>query len=106
MGILEIAGGQAKKAGASVVEEIELEIGELAAVEPGAFEFAWSQGVKGTLLENAVRVVHRVAGQASCLDCSHEFDLHHLYDPCPVCGGHFIRILRGRELRVKSLVVT
>lgn len=106
MSIIDIATDQARKAGADNVEEIELDIGELSGVEMEAFDFAWSQAVKETLLANATRVVNRIAGEGFCLDCEYRFPMQQLYDGCPSCNGHFIDIQKGKELRVKSLVVS
>lgn len=105
MGILEIAQKEAAKAGAAVVDEIELDIGELSTVDMDAFDFAWSQGVKDTLLAGAQRKVNRIEGRARCMDCNIEFSIREVYEPCPACGEHVIDIVQGKELRVKSLVV-
>lgn len=55
MSIVDIAQSQAQQAHAQAIEEIELDIGNLAGVELDALEFAWPQGVKNTMLENAVK---------------------------------------------------
>ncbi len=105
-GIIDIAASQAASAGAECIEEIELEIGCLTTVEMDAFEFAWSQGVKGTILDGTVKTVHRIPGKATCMDCPTSFALQHIFDPCPVCGSHWINIEDGKQLRVKSLIVS
>lgn len=106
MGIIEIATREAEKAEASVVEEIELDIGRLSTVEPDAFEFAWKQGIRHTPLENAVKKINRPEGKARCLHCENEFPVAQLYDACPACGEHWIEILAGKELRVRSIIVS
>jgi len=106
MSIVELAMEQASKAGAISVEEIELEIGELTTIEMLAFEFAWQQGKSKTILEHAVLKVDRIHGHASCLSCNFEFPVKESFETCPACGDPFIRILKGKELRLKSLVVT
>lgn len=105
MSIVDIAAKQLEKADASEIEEIELEIGALSGVEVNALDFAWSQAVKQTPLEKAMRKINFIEGKGKCLDCGIEFALHNLYDACPVCNGHLIDILKGKELRVKSLIV-
>lgn len=106
MSILEIADAQARKARATAINEIELDIGMLSGVEMQAFDFAWQQAVKETPLAHATRVVNRIEGVGRCVDCNTEFQMQQLYDACPACGSHFISIQQGKELRVKSLVVT
>ena len=106
MSIIEIAQEQAKKANASVIDEIELDIGTLSGIEMGALEFAWQQAVANTILESANKKINHIEAKAKCLDCDAEFSIQHYYDACPVCGEHFLNILQGKELRVKSLVVS
>lgn len=106
MSIVEIAEQQAQKANAVAIEEIELDIGELSGVETQAFDFAWQQAIKNTVLQDAKRVINHIPGEALCMECDAVFPVHQLYDACPVCGKHFISIQKGKELKVKSLVVT
>lgn len=105
MSIIDIAKQQMESAHATEIEEIELEIGKLSGVEENSFEFAWKQAVRNTPLQNAVRKINRIEGLATCLDCMIDFSVKQLYDACPVCGGHFLNIKKGKELKVKSLVV-
>jgi hydrogenase nickel incorporation protein HypA/HybF len=106
MGIVDIAEQEAAKADAAIIEEIEIDIGCLSTIEMNAFEFAWQQAVKQTVLEKTVKKINRIKGKAICLDCDASFALENLYDACPVCKRHLIQIIEGKELRVKSLIVS
>ncbi|AEV97637.1 hydrogenase expression protein [Niastella koreensis] len=105
MGIINIAEDQARREGALAIEEIELEIGCLTTVEMAAFEAAWKQAVKATLLEHAVKMIERTPGRAACLECGEQFALNNLYDACPQCNSHLLNITQGKALRVRSLVI-
>ncbi|MBK6979509.1 MAG: hydrogenase maturation nickel metallochaperone HypA [Cytophagaceae bacterium] len=105
MSIVDIATKQTQQANAQEVEEIELVIGELSGVEMSSFDFAWTQGIRNSVLENARREIIRPEGMARCIDCDAEFKIHQFFDPCPNCNSHFVSILQGKEMRVKSLVV-
>lgn len=105
MSIIDIATKQLQGTDATEIEEIELEIGSLSGVEEKSFDFAWNQAVKNTPLHNSIRVVNKIEGVATCLDCMIDFSVENLYDACPVCGGHFLNIKKGKELKVKSIVV-
>ena len=83
MSIVDIAQQQAEQADASIVEEIEIDIGCLSTIEMNAFEFAWRQAVKQTILEGAVKKINRIKGKAQCSDCDTSFALENLYDSCP-----------------------
>jgi len=53
MSIVDIVQQHAEKANAAMIDEIEIDIGCLSTVQMDAFEFAWSQAVKETILEGA-----------------------------------------------------
>ena len=53
MSIIQIAEKESAKNNATGVDEIELEIGDLSGIEMPAFDFAWQQAIRSTLLENA-----------------------------------------------------
>ncbi|MCU7549143.1 hydrogenase maturation nickel metallochaperone HypA [Chitinophagaceae bacterium LB-8] len=106
LNIIDIAQKEAIKANATAIEEIELDIGCLSTVEMDAFEFAWNIAIKGTMLESTIKKFNRIKGKAKCQHCGAEFSIQHLYDPCPACKHHVLNILQGKELSVKSLVVS
>jgi hydrogenase nickel incorporation protein HypA/HybF len=106
MNIVDIAEEQVHKASASSVDRIEIEIGQLAGVEMDAFDFAWEIAIDKTVLQHAEKVIHRIEGKARCTECETEFQMSELFDPCPNCGSYFSNLLAGKELRVKSLVVS
>jgi len=103
--IIEIAEENAKKEGIDSVDEIEIEIGEMSGVELDALEFAMEISVKNTVLEKAKRTIILIPGRAKCLDCSFEFDIHDFYSACPECDSFKYDIVKGKELRIKSLIV-
>ena len=105
MGIVKIAESETHKAGASMVECIELEIGKLAGIEFESLDFVWPLAVKNTVLEQAEKRVEVIQGQARCMDCDTLFELEKFYDSCPVCRSNLKAILKGKELRVKALEV-
>lgn len=105
MGIVRIAEAEARKSGYDAIDEIELEIGELAGVEMEAFDFAWNQAKRGTMLDKAEKIVHRPEGIARCLGCGQTFRMNNLYDACTCCGSCFSDIIQGREFKVKSITV-
>lgn len=103
--IVSLVEEQASIHHASVIEEVELEIGRLAGVELRTLEFALESAVKGSLMENARIVRHYIDGEGVCCECEKTFLLESLFSQCPYCGSWLINLIRGKELRVKSLVV-
>ncbi len=105
LSIVELAEQQAREHNAKEIEELELEIGNLAGVELHTLTFALESSVKGTMLENA-RIVRRdIRGEGRCGDCGTVFEMNRYIEPCPKCGSYFINIVKGKELRIKSIVV-
>jgi len=103
--IVEIATENAKKENASEVKEIEIEVGELSGVVIDALEFCMEAAARESILEGAkINLIH-VKGRARCRNCSHEFEIADFYTICPNCKTPAPDIIRGKELRVKSLLV-
>ena len=64
--IVELVEEQADNRGASVVEELELEIGHLSGVEIQTLEFALDSAIKGSKLEKARIIRHYIEGEGQC----------------------------------------
>jgi len=105
MSIIEIAEAEAKKANATAINELVLDIGTLAGIEFYALDTAMEMAVKNTQLENAKIKINKIRARAHCSDCGEEFDIENVFDPCPKCGGLYHELLCGKELQIKSLVV-
>jgi hydrogenase nickel incorporation protein HypA/HybF len=105
LGIVNIAENEIKKAQATSVEVIELEIGVLAGVELESLDFVWPTAVYNTVLEKAEKKINVIEGKAKCIDCDTVFKIEKLYDACPNCQSYLKGIIQGKELRVKALEV-
>jgi len=105
LSIVDLAEEQARSHNATEIEELELEIGTLAGVELHTLTFALESSVKGTMLENAQIVRHDIKGEGRCGDCDTIFKMEALFEACPKCGSYCINIIKGKEMRIKSLVV-
>lgn len=87
------------------VATLQLEAGALAGVEVTSLRFALEAIVPGTCLEGATIVIDEPAGRAWCSACEAEVQIASRADPCPVCAGYPLKVLRGDALRVVDLVV-
>lgn len=106
LGILKIAEDEVSKVNATKVESIELEIGTLASVELESLKFVWPLATKDTILEHSKREIITIEGKAKCNDCDTIFNLNNYYKACPKCNSNFKNIIKGKELRVKSIEVS
>lgn len=106
MGIVDIAEEQVKINHAHHVDSIELEIGTMAGVELEALNFVWPVAVKNTVLDDAERELIIIEAKARCMDCGTEFLIKDRFEACPNCHDYLTEFIQGKELRVKSLVVS
>ena len=103
--IVDLAEQEARNHHAGSIEELELEIGVLAGIEWIALDFALESAIKGSLLENARIVRQIIAGEGRCGDCENRFPVENLLSACPICSSYAVKIVKGKELRIKSIVV-
>ena len=105
MSIIEIAEENARREHASVITEIELDIGTQSGVVLEALSFAMQAAVAGTMLEKAEVKINSIPARSVCAACQNSFPTVDRYSPCPECGHPYSELVQGRELRVKSLKV-
>jgi len=103
--IIEAAELEAAKVNATEITDLVLEIGTMAGIEFEALDTALEAAVRQTKLEKTRIQVIKIQAIGRCTDCDNEFDINDFLDPCPQCGGLFHRVLSGKELKIKSIVV-
>jgi hydrogenase nickel incorporation protein HypA/HybF len=103
--IIDIVKGEFDNTGASVLAEVELEIGRLAGVEYDAIEFALKVLARDSIIEGVSVVIKKPSGLAVCSKCGREFETEDYLNSCPACGSYACEIIRGKELRVSSILV-
>jgi hydrogenase nickel incorporation protein HypA/HybF len=102
--ILSIAENAAPKSNA-VVTSVGLQIGELSGIEIDSLKFALSVIKEHTVLEKANLRIEVVKGEAQCTDCNTIFPMSYFGCCCPKCGSYFVKVLKGREMKVLNIVV-
>jgi hydrogenase nickel incorporation protein HypA/HybF len=105
MSIVDLAERKAKEHDAKSISRIDLDIGTIAGIEFDSLEFVWEAGVRSTILENAERVINKIQAEAKCLECNELYSLKQIFEACPNCGSYFNVLLKGKELRIKSLII-
>jgi hydrogenase nickel incorporation protein HypA/HybF len=83
---------------------VTVEIGRLSGVVPDAVRFCFDACTRGTRVEGARLDIVDVPGRGRCGSCERALDVDALVMRCP-CGNPFLEILRGRELRIRSVEV-
>jgi hydrogenase nickel incorporation protein HypA/HybF len=103
--IVDLAIDQAKLASADRVSEVELDIGVLSGIECEALEFSLGVAARDTILEETQFRINRVEPVAECPDCGNLYSPEGVFSHCPECNKKGIRLIRGTELHIKSLLV-
>jgi len=103
--LVAIAEEHARRAGATVIREIVLEVGELSGAIPEALEFAFDVCSKGTLAEGAALTIRKVPGSGRCTACAADSPCETLTAVCPRCGALAFAIDQGTELRILELEI-
>jgi len=104
-GMMEIIQGEARAQGFGRVTRVGLEIGRFAGVEPEALSFAFQVCTRDSVAEGAELVIEPAEGVGRCLDCGRESPVASYLDRCGHCQGERLRIVSGKQMRVKYLDV-
>ena len=104
-GILEIVLDNARRAGARRVSRVDVCLGEYAGVEPGTLSACFEVVALGTLAEQAVLAVERIAATGHCEACGARAVKRGKLLRCPECEKSSVSLASGREFYVKSIEV-
>jgi hydrogenase nickel incorporation protein HypA/HybF len=105
MEVINLVQREAEKNKVNVVQEIEIEVGELSGIEADAFETALGLLVKDSILDKAKINIVKTPGKGRCNACNYEFIMNHRLTTCSKCKSFPSEISGGDEFRVISLLV-
>jgi hydrogenase nickel incorporation protein HypA/HybF len=105
LSIIDLVEEETRKAGGTLITEVQLEVGMLAGVDFKALELAIEMAKQNTMLEHSVIRIDKIPGKGRCKKCNTGFSLDDLISSCPVCHNHAIELMQGGELRVESIIV-
>ncbi|MCP9612116.1 hydrogenase maturation nickel metallochaperone HypA [Coprobacter tertius] len=105
LSIVDIAKEEAKKSNAETIKEIELEIGKMSGVDKDALLFSLNIAMKNSVLDGARIELKEIVPLAYCRACHNEYVPDTLFSACPKCHSYGSELIKGREMRVKSLLV-
>lgn len=85
------------------VTRVDVRIGALRQVSPGALAFAFQLTTEDTELEGAELVVEHVAARVACSACGVESETTNFPFRCACCGSVDLEVTAGDELFVDAL---
>ena len=103
--VLQIIEESARKQNFRRVRAVTLEIGALSAVEPDAMRFCFDAVTGGSIAEGARLEIIETPGAGHCAACGKTVAMQEQYGLCPECGSAGLRVVAGKEMRVKDLEV-
>ncbi|MEO7964515.1 MAG: hydrogenase maturation nickel metallochaperone HypA [Gemmatimonadaceae bacterium] len=105
-GIVELATEAAARAKAERVVSVNLKVGRLSGIEPGALQFSYDIVAEGTILEGSRLTIIDVPLVVWCAHCLKEIELVSVQQfRCPTCATPCGEIRSGRELNIESLEI-
>lgn len=103
--IIELIEDAARREDFVSVKTVFMEIGRLSCVAPDALHVAFEHAARGTCLAGAELEIRNINGAGECPACGASVAMETVYDCCPQCGAHPLRVLQGMEMRVAELDV-
>ncbi len=105
-GVITAVSEAAESARARQVKTVTLRVWALAGVVEDALQFSFDIARKGSLLDGATLVVHRLPVIIHCAACGCERELPGIQRfRCPSCDTPSADIRQGRELEIESIEI-
>ncbi|WP_296789688.1 hydrogenase maturation nickel metallochaperone HypA [uncultured Methanobrevibacter sp.] len=111
-GIINAVLETAQANNATEVNEVTIEVGRLAMINPEQLQFILGVLVENTILEDAQINFEEIPAEIECYDCKFHgeavLDDSDHYAPivkCPECDSYQIEILNGKDIIVKNIVI-
>ena len=104
--MVNLAEEVARDNNAKKVKKIEIQIGKTSGVMPYYMHKYYPDAAKGTILEDAELVCEEIPVKALCEECGNEYfpNIENNY-LCPCCEGHKARIIEGKGVVLKNVVI-
>jgi len=85
------------------INEIYLEVGPLAGVEPALLQSAFERIAPGTVASRAELILDEVPLEATCLECDETFEVKRFTFRCPHCKSERVQVVRGDACLLTSI---
>ncbi|WP_432645527.1 hydrogenase maturation nickel metallochaperone HypA [Methanobrevibacter sp.] len=111
-GIINAVLDTAKENNATEVNEVTIEVGRLAMINPEQLQFILGVLIENTIMEDAEINFEEIPVEMKCFDCDFHgnaiLDDSDHYAPlvkCPKCDSLKVDILNGKDIIVKNMVI-
>jgi hydrogenase nickel incorporation protein HypA/HybF len=104
--IVKIVGEELGKNNGKSVNKLHLEVGRLSGVVVESLRFALDVSKNDNFLKNTEIIIDEIPAKVKCRSCDFEFEADDYYVVCPKCQNFQLDFLSGRELNIKSIVIS
>lgn len=104
--LVDMVVAEAKKAGASSVDKINIVVGELTGIVADSVQFYFELISPGTLAEGASLSFKRVPAEFYCDKCGRVYNRSGFSFRCPHCGNSGVILKKGNELYIENIEVS
>ena len=111
-GIINAVLETAEANNATEVNEVSIEVGRLAMINPEQLQFILGVLIENTIIEDAKINFEEIPAEIECGDCNFHgvavLDDSDHYAPlvkCPECGSLKVETLNGKDIVVKNIVI-
>ncbi len=67
-----------------------------------SLEFCFEAACKNTIADGADLNIHTIKAKAFCQTCNNNFSIESDFSLCPICDNFNYKLLKGKELSIKS----
>ncbi len=104
--IIKIAEEELKKNNGKVINKLHLQVGKLSGVVVESLRFALEVSGDNSVLMKSEIQIDEIPAHVKCRSCQHEFEADDFYVVCPKCQDIQLDFLGGKELLIKSIVIS
>jgi hydrogenase nickel incorporation protein HypA/HybF len=104
--ILKIVSEELKKNNGVKVNQLHLAVGSLSGIVIESLQFALDVSKNESVLKNAEIIIDEIPAKVKCRSCQCEFTADDYYVVCPECQDVQLDFISGRELLIKSIVIS
>lgn len=111
-GIINAVLDTANENNATEVNEVTIEVGRLAMINPEQLQFILGVLIENTIMEDAKINFNEIPVEMECYDCNFRgeaiLDDSDHYAPlvkCPECDSLKVEVLNGKDIIVKNIVI-
>jgi hydrogenase nickel incorporation protein HypA/HybF len=87
----------------SEITKVNITFGELIAIVPDGFEFAFRETVRNSVAADAELNIEILPLKMKCLNCGNDIQPIEYKSACPICSSDKLSISQGQELFVRSI---